>query len=142
MGCHLAFKGVQVQIWTEFWRLRGLILEALRDPWGDILRTLGCLCALFCIHVCKRFFKTLLEWIWEASGPQKQANRLRRVAILRNSTCSKKCRKIIDFGTQFGCVLEVLGLTWATLGATLALAFVHLHPYTIFAEIWCPRASS
>ena len=51
----------------------------------------------------------------------------------------KKVSKNTDFGSQIWCVLEVFGLTWATLGLTFAHVFAQLRSNTIFDEIWCPR---
>ena len=64
--------------------------------------------------------------------------RLRGVAKTRKSAFSKKVRKIIDFGITFWCILEVFGLTWATLGPTFEHVFAQLRSNTVFSEIWCP----
>ena len=63
-----------------------------------------------------------------SEGLQKQENQL----------FQKKYPKIIDFGITFWCILEVFGLTWATLGPTFAKVFAQLRSNTIFGEIWCP----
>ena len=75
----------------------------------------------------------------EALDLQKLVFRLRGVAKTRKSPFSKKVSNAIDLGSQIWCVLEVFGLTWATLGPTFEHVFAQLRFNTVFSEIWCPR---
>ena len=64
--------------------------------------------------------------------------RLRGVAKTRKSVFSEKVSKNIDFGSQIWCVLEVFGLTWATLGPTFAHVFAQLCSNTVLMKIGAP----
>ena len=78
-------SGVQVQIFDEFWRLQGLILEPWRHPWGDIFTTLTSLCDIFVACMFLNTFRTqffvdfgrpwaLKSECFASEGLQKQEN--------------------------------------------------------------------